>query len=74
VDIVSAFRKLSTRSDQLQDGSVTIYVQHESPGKALESNWLPAPPDSFNVFMRLYWPIEAILDGTWKMPSVERMP
>ena len=38
------------------DGSVTIYVQHDSPGKALEPNWLPAPPDSFNVFMRLYWP------------------
>ena len=46
----------------------------DSPGKALESNWLPAPPGSFNVFMRLYWPGEAILDGTWKMPSVERVP
>ena len=56
------------------DGSVTLYVQHDSPGKALESNWLPAPPDSFNVFMRLYWPSDAILDGTWKMPPVERVP
>ncbi len=56
------------------DGSVTIYVQHDSPGKPLESNWLPAPPDSFNVFMRLYWPGDAILNGTWKMPAVERVP
>jgi hypothetical protein len=55
------------------DGSFTLYVQHDSPGKDKESNWLPAPPDSFNVFMRLYWPKKEILDGTWKMPPVERV-
>jgi hypothetical protein len=54
------------------DGSVTIYIQHDSPGKDKESNWLPAPPDSFNVFLRLYWPTKEILDSTWKMPPVER--
>src|SRR5262249_23477231 len=26
-----------------KDGSLTIYVQKESPGKDRESNWLPAP-------------------------------
>jgi hypothetical protein len=55
------------------DGSVTIYVQHDSPGKDKESNWLPAPADSFNLFMRLYWPSQAIIDGTWKPPPVERI-
>src|SRR5215510_7388712 len=25
------------------DGGITINVQHESPGKERESNWLPAP-------------------------------
>ncbi len=55
------------------DGSVALYVQHESPGKDKESNWLPAPSDSFNLFMRLYWPGEAIVDGTWKMPPVEKV-
>jgi hypothetical protein len=54
------------------DGSVTIYIQHDSPGKGKEANWLPAPPDSFNLFLRLYWPTNAILDGSWKMPPVER--
>jgi hypothetical protein len=54
------------------DGSTPIYIQHESPGEEKESNWLPAPPDSFNVVMRLYWPKQEILDGTWKMPPVER--
>jgi len=55
------------------DGSLTINIQHESPGKEKESNWLPAPKDSFNVFMRLYWPKKEIVDGAWKMPGVERM-
>jgi hypothetical protein len=55
------------------DGSLAIYIQTESPGKDKESNWLPAPQDSFNVFMRLYWPKKQILDGTWKMPPVERV-
>ncbi|HKQ76770.1 MAG TPA: DUF1254 domain-containing protein [Blastocatellia bacterium] len=55
------------------DGSLTIYIQHESPGEDKESNWLPAPKDSFNVFMRLYWPKKEIVDGVWKMPGVERV-
>ena len=55
------------------DGSLTLYVQHESPGKDKESNWLPAPKDEFNLFMRLYWPKQEILDGTWKPPAVERV-
>ncbi|WFB37934.1 DUF1254 domain-containing protein [Kiritimatiellota bacterium B12222] len=53
------------------DGSVTLYVQNESPGKELESNWLPAPKGSFAVYMRLYWPKEAALDGSWKPPVAQ---
>ena len=62
--------KLATGSD----GSVTLYIQKDSPGKDLESNWLPAPADSFNLVMRLYWPEQAIVDGTWRPPGVERAP
>jgi hypothetical protein len=54
------------------DGSVTIYIQHESPGPDKESNWLPAPKDEFTLFMRLYFPRKEIMDGTWKMPPVTR--
>jgi len=55
------------------DGSVDLYIQHESPGKDKESNWLPAPAGDFVLMMRLYWPKEeapSILDGSWKVPGV----
>jgi hypothetical protein len=55
------------------DGSLTLLIQHESPGTDLESNWLPAPGGPFNLIMRLYWPKQAILDGTWNPPPVERV-
>jgi hypothetical protein len=54
------------------DGSLTLYVQTESPGADKQSNWLPAPKDEFNLIMRLYWPKKAALDGTWSPPAVRR--
>jgi hypothetical protein len=48
------------------DGGVTLYFQHDSPGKDKESNWLPAPAGLFSLVMRLYWPKEPALNGTWK--------
>lgn len=53
------------------DGGVTLYIQNESPGKELESNWLPAPKGPFNIYMRLYWPKEAAMDGSWSPPKAE---
>jgi hypothetical protein len=56
------------------DGSIDLYIQHDSPGKDKESNWLPAPADAFVLMMRLYWPKEkppSLLDGTWKIPEVK---
>ncbi|MDF7799693.1 DUF1254 domain-containing protein [Pontiellaceae bacterium B1224] len=55
------------------DGSLTLYIQNESPGKALESNWLPAPKGPFATYMRLYWPKEAALDGSWIQPKLIRV-
>jgi hypothetical protein len=56
------------------DGGLTLYLQNESPGKEKEPNWLPAPKGPFLVFMRLYWPKEAALDGTWKQPPMTKTP
>ena len=55
------------------DGSLDIYIQNESPGKDKESNWLPAPQGEFNVMMRLYWPDESILKGTWLPPAIKKI-
>lgn len=62
-----------------RDGSLTIYVQKDSPGKALEANWLPAPDGPIYMVMRLYWPKTAapsILPagaGTWQPPGIRRV-
>lgn len=56
------------------DGSLDLYLQHESPGKDRESNWLPAPKDDFNLVLRMYWPRPAALQGEWKPPPVQRLP
>lgn len=52
------------------DGSVTLYIQSASPGPDKEANWLPAPAGPIYVVMRIYWPKEAALNGTWKPPAV----
>lgn len=52
------------------DGSLTIYIQNQSPGAALASNWLPAPAGEFQLTLRLYTPEQSALDGQWQPPSV----
>ena len=54
------------------DGGITLYLQHDSPGKDKEANWLPAPKGPFSAVMRLYWPKAEALDGTWNMPKVKK--
>ena len=56
------------------DGSVDLYLQHESPGADKESNWLPAPSGKFIGMLRLYWPSEkapSIIDGSWVIPGID---
>jgi hypothetical protein len=53
------------------DGSVDLLIQAASPGKDKEANWLPvAAGQPFNLLLRLYWPREAVLDGSWTPPLV----
>ncbi len=54
------------------DGGLTLYVQHESPGKDRESNWLPAPSGPFMAVLRLYWPKDEATNGKWKQPPLKR--
>jgi hypothetical protein len=54
------------------DGGITLRVQHESPGKGAEGNWLPAPGGPFWITLRLYWPKAEALSGKWKQPPLQR--
>jgi hypothetical protein len=60
------------------DGSLTLYIQKDSPGGAKQSNWLPAPDGPIYMVMRLYWPKAtppSVLPpgaGTWKPPVIVR--
>ena len=56
------------------DGSLTFYLSHESPGPDKESNWLPAPNGPFYGIFRVYMPGDAVLNGTWKKPSLTPAP
>ncbi len=58
------------------DESFDLYVQVTSPGAYNESNWLlPTPPSGpFNLSTRIYQPKKELLDGTYKLPPVTRVP
>jgi len=69
---VSSRNKFVTNAD----GSVDLYFQADSPGKAKEPNWLPAPKAKFIPMMRLYWPKDippSIIDGSWKPPAIRKV-
>lgn len=61
------------------DGSLTLYIQKDSPGADKEANWLPAPNDKIYLVMRLYWPkptppsILPAGQGTWQPPGVKQV-
>jgi len=59
-----------------KDGSLTLYIQKDSPGKDKEANWLPAPNGPIYLVMRLYWPkteapsILPVGAGSWNPPGI----
>ncbi|WP_374575687.1 DUF1254 domain-containing protein [Phenylobacterium sp.] len=53
------------------DGSLDIWIGHESPGEALKGNWLPAPAEPFALFMRAYIPRAELRGGRYRLPPVE---
>jgi hypothetical protein len=55
------------------DGSIDIYLQRTAPA-GHDSNWLPAPAGNFKLMLRAYLPGCAILDGTYHVPPVMRVP
>lgn len=69
---------VGTKNKNLQktaDGSLTIYVQPDEPKDPAErDNWLPSPKNGeFSLFMRAYWPDDAIIRRQWTPPAVVKI-
>jgi hypothetical protein len=55
------------------DGSLTITISHTQPTDAVtRANWLPAPEGQFALIVRAYVPTQPVVDGSYKLPNVER--
>jgi hypothetical protein len=55
------------------DGSLTLHMSREVPAEAnATANWLPTPEGQFALIVRAYVPTKPILDGSYKLPNVER--
>lgn len=49
---------LGTKNKDLRrnaDGSLTVYIGPITPGKDMESNWLPSPKEPISLYIRAYW-------------------
>ena len=59
------------------DGSITLYIQQDSPGAERESNWLPGTDGEIYLVLRLYWPktqppsILPAGSGSWQPPALK---
>lgn len=56
-----------------EDGSITMYVQKDTPGPDKQANWLPAPEGNFFLIMRTYLPAEDLVNQTWRPPPLTRV-
>jgi hypothetical protein len=55
------------------DGGLTIYIQHDSPAKDNEMNWLPAPANGFFLVIRLYQHEERMYRGEYILPPLQKI-
>ena len=57
-----------------EDGSLTLYIQKDEPTDPdQKANWLPAPDGPIYMVMRLYWPKDEVLKGSWSPPAIKRV-
>ena len=55
-----------------EDGSIDIVFSQEDPQDPTV-NWIPVPDGAFRVYLRVYVPQDAVLEGDWVAPGIERI-
>ncbi|WP_028863286.1 DUF1254 domain-containing protein [Psychromonas aquimarina] len=55
-----------------ENGSFEIPISHLQPEGEFSDNWLPAPSEDFYIILRMYSPNDAILEGRYILPQVEK--
>jgi hypothetical protein len=58
------------------DGTTTIYLQQDDPGKSRRGNWLPSPSGAFYLILRVYAPGPAMIESltnpdAYVIPTIE---
>lgn len=53
-----------------EDGGLTLYISHKTPGEDKEGNWLPAPAEEFYLVLRAYLPGPDIVEQRWSPPAL----
>ncbi|MCX2929686.1 DUF1254 domain-containing protein [Mycobacterium sp. CVI_P3] len=55
-----------------EDGSIDIVFSTQDPQDP-NVNWIPVPDGAFRVYLRVYDPQEAVLEGSWVVPGIQRL-
>jgi hypothetical protein len=54
------------------DGSLTLFIQKDEPTDPVQkANWLPAPNGPIYTVLRMYWPKQTVLNGSWEPPGIQ---
>lgn len=57
-----------------EDGSLELYFQKDKPSEDKIKNWLPSPSgEIFSLTLRVYYPKQSMIDGTWKTPALVKI-
>lgn len=55
------------------DGTLDLYLSANKPENISNYNWIPTPKGTFKLLFRMYWPKESVLDGSYKLPNIEKI-
>ena len=54
------------------DGALTIHLRSTAPPPQVpQANWLPIPAAPFSLTLRMYWPRDPSLNGSYIIPPAQ---